>query len=235
MNIKPYKKNVDYSYTLGAFPTFEMLDAAPEHAVEVLVHSTFTDTDKLEKICRERGIHLSLNDRLIERLSDKENVFVIGIFNKFERGLSPDRPHLVLVSPGNMGNLGTIIRTAVGFGVKNMAVISPAADIFNPKTIRASMGAVFRMNFAYFESFEKYREQYGAHEVFTFMLNGKRQLTVSDCPKPKLFALVFGNEATGLDDSYLTVGESIIIPQTAEVDSLNLTIAVGIGIYMFMN
>ena len=65
------------------------------------------------------------------------------------------------------------------------------------------------------------------------MLNGENQLTVSNCPKPELFSLVFGNEATGLDDSYLNEGTSIIIPQSPDVDSLNLTIAVGIGTYMF--
>jgi len=65
------------------------------------------------------------------------------------------------------------------------------------------------------------------------MLNAKRQLTVNNCPKPELFSLVFGNEATGLDDSFLQKGTSIIIPQSEEVDSLNITIAAGVGMYLF--
>ena len=67
------------------------------------------------------------------------------------------------------------------------------------------------------------------------MLNGEYTLNIKDCPKSKLFSLVFGNEATGLDDSFLNVGTSIMIPQSSDVDSLNLTIAVGIGAYVFMN
>ena len=67
------------------------------------------------------------------------------------------------------------------------------------------------------------------------MLNGKKTLDIKDCPKSKLFSLVFGNEASGLDDSFLSVGTSIMIPQSPDVDSLNLTIAVGIGSYVFMN
>jgi len=67
------------------------------------------------------------------------------------------------------------------------------------------------------------------------MLNGENTLTLKDCPKTELFSLVFGNEATGLDDSFLKVGTSIFIPQSPDVDSLNLTIAVGIGVYTFMN
>jgi len=111
--------------------------------------------------------------------------------------------------------------------------IEPGADVFNPKVVRSSMGALFRLRHQYFESFSEYQKQNPNHEIFTFMLNGKKPLTINDCPKPKLFSLVFGNEATGLDDSYLSVGTSIIIPQSEEVDSLNLTIAVGIGTYLF--
>jgi TrmH family RNA methyltransferase len=134
-----------------------------------------------------------------------------------------------------MGNLGTILRTAVGFGIYDIAIIQAGADLFHPKTVRSSMGALFRLNFHYYESFQDYRKEYPEHEVFTFMLNGEKTLTLKDCPKAKLFSLVFGNEATGLDASYLEVGTSIFIPQSPDVDSLNLTIAVGIGAYIFMN
>ena len=129
--------------------------------------------------------------------------------------------------------MGTIIRTAIGFGIKNLAIISPGVDVFHPKTIRASMGALFRINCQYFNSFEEYEAAYPKHEFFCFMLNAKRQLTVDTCPKPELFSLVFGNEATGLDDSFLQKGTSIIIPQSEEVDSLNITIAAGVGMYLF--
>ena len=132
-----------------------------------------------------------------------------------------------------MGNMGTIIRTAIGFGIKNMAIISPGVDVFHPKTIRASMGALFRINFQYFQSFEEYEAAYAEHEIFCFMLNAKQQLTVKNCPKPALFSLVFGNEATGLPDSFLEKGTSVIIPQSEEVDSLNITIAAGVGMYLF--
>ena len=97
------------------------------------------------------------------------------------------------------------------------------------------MGAIFRVNHHLYSSFEEYAKEYDNHEFFTFMLNGEKPLTIKDVPKPKLYSLIFGNEATGLDDSYLHVGTSIIIPQTPEVDSLNLTIAVGIGAYVFTN
>lgn len=233
--IKPYKKDVDYSYTLGAFPTYEMIETRPEIVQKVLVHTGYTDSEKLHEICGRKGISVEYNDKLINRLSDKENCYVAGVFHKFDCQLQADRPHIVLVNPSNMGNLGTILRTAVGFGIYDIAVILPGADIFHPKTVRSSMGAIFRLNYQLYHSFEAYQEQFKDHDIFTFMLNGEKPLTIKECPKSELFSLVFGNEATGLNDSFLSVGTSIIIPQSPHVDSLNLTIAVGIGAYVFMN
>lgn len=231
--LKPYKKAFDYSYTLGAFPTIELIKSRPQCVREVYVHSTFTDLDNIKELCQQNNIPVLKNDKVIARLSDKENVFVIGIFEKYEETIHKDKSQIVLVNPSNMGNLGTILRTAVGFGIYDIAFISPAVDVFHPKVVRSSMGALFRLRHQYFESFEEYRAVNKDQEVFTFMLNATKQLTVEDCPKPELFSLVFGNEATGLDDSYLDKGTSIIIPQSPDVDSLNLTIAVGVGTFLF--
>ena len=233
--MKQYKKDADYSYTLGAFPTYELIKTRPEKVRKILIDTSFTDQEKLKKLCEEKQIPFEFNNKLIAKMSDKENCYVIGVFEKYEGRLSSSRPHIVLVNPSNMGNLGTILRTAVGFGIYDIAIILPGADIYHPKTVRSSMGAFFRLNFHLYESFEQYRSEYVQHEVFTFMLNGENTLTIKDCPKAELFCLVFGNEATGLDESFLEVGTSIFIPQSPDVDSLNLTIAVGIGAYMFTN
>lgn len=231
--VKPYKKDMDYSYTLGAFPTYELINTRPDRIRKIIAANTYTDKEKLQQICKEKQIPLEYNDKLISKISDKENCYVAGIFEKYNCDLSKDKPHIVLVNPSNMGNLGTILRTAVGFGINNIAIILPGADLFHPKTIRSSMGAMFRLNHHFYTSFTEYQQQFQDHEIFTFMLNGENTLTLQDSPKAKLYSLVFGNEATGLDDSFLKVGTSIFIPQSKDVDSLNLTIAVGIASYVF--
>ena len=232
---KPYKKSMEYSYTLGAFPTFELIDSRPQQVLEVYVHSTFTEREKLRDVCRKNAIPIIEQDKLFQRLSDKENVFVIGVVQKFESYLDRNASHVVLVNPSNMGNLGTIFRTVLGFGIHDIALIRPGVDIFHPKVIRASMGSMFRLRCVYFNDFDSYRTKFPSHELFTFMLDGENTLSVKDNLNSSLFSLVFGNEASGLDVSYRNVGKSIVIPQTNEVDSLNLTIAVGIGVYLFTN
>ncbi len=233
MEIKAYKKDCDYSYTLGAFPTIELLKTRPETVREILIHSSFTDRAIIEDTAKKFDIPVITNDKLIGKLSDKENCFVIAVFDKYISELSKDRPHIVLVNPGNMGNMGTIMRTAVAFGIKDMCVISPGADAFNPKTVRASMGAEFRMNIRYYDSFDEYTKDFPQHEIFCFMLNATSNLNVENCKHGSLFSLVFGNEATGLPNEFLEKGKSIIIPQSDEVDSLNITIAAGVGMFMF--
>ena len=233
MEIKPYKKDSEYSYTLGAFPTFELLKTRPDKVREIILHSTFTDKDSIYELANAGNIPVVTNDKLIGKLSDKENCFLIAVFDKYESRLSADRPHIVLVNPGNMGHMGTIMRTAVAFGIKDMAVIAPGADAFNPKTVRASMGAEFRMNIRYYDSFDEYSKEFPEHEIFCFMLNATSDLNVENCKHKKLFSLVFGNEATGLPAEFLNIGKSIIIPQSDEVDSLNITIAAGVGMFMF--
>ena len=125
IQIKPYKKDASYSYTLGAFPTYELILSRPDEVIKVLVHSSYTDMVGLEALCKERNISLEVNDKLIGKLSDKDNCYVAGIFKKYSCQLSKERPHIVLVNPGNMGNLGTIIRTIVGFGIYDIAIILP--------------------------------------------------------------------------------------------------------------
>lgn len=231
--IKPYKKGAFYSYTLGAFPTYELIRGQKGNVRAVYIHTAFTDRERLTELCNKNKIPVLTDDKLFHKLSDKENCFVIGVFDKYECSLEHDKSHIVLVNPSNMGNLGTIIRTAVGMGIYDIALIKPCADLFNPKTIRSSMGSLFKIRHQHFDTFSKYKEQYPVHDIFPFMLNGENTLEIQNCPKTELFSLVFGNEAAGLDDAFLKEGTSICIPQSQDVDSLNITIAVGIGAFMF--
>jgi len=223
--IKIYKNDFDYSYVIGASPTIELLKTKPEIVRGVFVHSKFHDKQLIESF----KIPVLYDDKTFERLGVNDNSYVIGVFDKFANALNPNKPHIMLVNPSDMGNLGNICRTVLGFGYTNLAVIKPAADIFNPKTVRASMGAIFKINFELFDTFEQYK--FAEHQMFPFMLGGK--LILDECPSPELHTLIFGNESSGLDSFYTNVGTSVRIPQSEHVDSHNLCVAVGIGAYTF--
>ncbi|MCF0117219.1 MAG: TrmH family RNA methyltransferase, partial [Bacilli bacterium] len=186
--------------------------------------------DKINQIVKDKS-KIEINDKLINKLSDKENCFIIGIFYKYVDRLNGDANHLLLDNPSNMGNLGTIIRSALGFGFHDIAIIKPGVDIFNPKVIRGSMGAIFASNIQYFNSFEEYQKEYHNHRCYSFMLQAKTTLQEANFEKC-LSTLIFGNEATGLDAKYLSIN-SLIITHSNAIDSLNLPTAVGIALYEF--
>jgi len=238
ISLKAYKKNFDYSYTFGMFPTIELINSRPESIIKILISSNFkADSSSLDifELCKNKNIETEINDKQFNRIGAKENCYVIGIFKKYECNINYHKSHIVLVNPSNMGNLGTIIRTLTGFGINDLAIISPGVDIFDPKVIRASMGAIFRINYKYYDNFNDYQLNFENHKIFTFMLNGSKSLKDVKHNPNDLYTLVFGNEATGLDVSYLNVGTSVIIKHTNRIDSLNLTIAAGIAMYEFCN
>lgn len=232
MEIKTYKKDAFYSYTLGAFPTIEMLKNHSQDVIKVYVHSSFKNEDALQLINTYRGHgEIEFNDKMINKLSQKENCYVIGVFRKYLSRLEEDH-HVVLVNQANMGNLGTIIRSCLGFNIHNIAIIKPAADCFDPKVIRASMGAIFSCNISYFSSLEEYMKAFPNHKLHTFMLQASTTLQDFKFDKTCYSSLVFGNESSGLDIKYLNE-DSIIIKHSDAIDSLNLPSAVAISLYEF--
>lgn len=229
---KRYRKEDTVSYSLGITLTFELLKFKTEYVNRVFVHSGMKQGETLDKLvylCKEAGIEMVYTDKIFHVLSQKENCYVIGEFRKFSGTLSEEASHIVLVNPSNAGNMGTIMRSALGFGLNQMAIIRPAVDAFDPKVVRASMGAIFSTDFVYYDSFEEYTKQYGERELYPFMLDAKVKLY--DIHAGERFSLIFGNEATGLPVSFAQVGTSVIIPHSNRIDSLNLPIAASIAMY----
>ena len=234
--LEPYSRSLSYSYALGLFPCHQLIKHRPQAARRLLVSSQGENSKGLEKLreaCAAIGVREETADRVLRRESQKDNCFAALVFDKYEAALSPEKPHVVLWHISDSGNLGTILRACLGFGIKDIAVIRPCVDVFEPHALRASMGAFFALNVGVFESFDAYRARYPEHALYPFMLDGAITLNEAVSAHPPLYALVFGNEAAGLDPSFANLGQSVFIPQSDEIDSLNLAVAASIGVYMF--
>lgn len=229
---RKYHKEDKVSYALGVTLVFELLKSKAEYVNKVYIHSSMKKGDTLDKlieICNVHSIDIAYTDKIFNVLSQKENCYVIGEFRKFQRELNNDLSHIVLVNPSNAGNMGTIMRSALGFGLNQIAIIRQAVDAFDPRVVRASMGAIFSTNFVYFDSFDDYKNKYPDRELYTFMLGAKKK--IYDINPNGKFSLIFGNEASGLPKEFAEVGTSVVIPHTDAIDSLNLPIAAGIAMY----
>ena len=187
--LEAYDKALDYSYAPGIFPATECLKNAKKRCMRLLVSSNGLQSEgvqALERDAQEAGVRVEVADRALERISKKENCFAAMVYKKAEGRFDEDSPHIVLHHPSDSGNLGTILRTALGFGLKN-----------------------------------------------PFMLTGAVPLDEAVQKVDGPFSLVFGNEASGLPDAFAQMGVSTLIPHSHQIDSLNLAIAAGIGMYAF--
>ena len=236
-SLSAYKTELDYSYAPGVFPSMECLLHRPEKVRRILVHSAASGREGVGKLTAEAerlGIRVEEADRALARISGKDNCFAAAVFEKFSDRLAEDRPHVVLHCPGDGGNVGTIIRTSLGFGVEDLAMIRPCVDLFDPKTVRASMGSLFGMRVHIYENFAEYRQEFDNRHLYPFMLDASVPLgEILRGDLPETWSLVFGNEGSGLPAEFAGYGQPVRIESNDRVDSLNLAIAAGIAIYGF--
>lgn len=228
---KKYKKNDKHSYTFGAFPTLELIRSNNYNIIAIFIDDKYNDKENLIKELEDKNIYYEIAPNVIKRISNKENTYLVGVFEKKNYKLERNN-HIILHDISDMGNLGTIIRSMLAFGYKDLALIGNVADIYNPKVIRASMGAFFKIRFTHYDTIEKYMEEFD-NKLYMFMLSNDMKDSIFNKKLASPYSLVFGNEGAGLPNEFEKFGEKIFIPQSYEVDSLNLPIAVSIGLYEF--
>ncbi len=126
------------------------------------------------------------------------------------------------------GNLGTIIRTADWFGVKNLVCGAGTADCYNPKVIQSTMGSIFRATIFY-EDLNSFLAQNSSIPVIATSLDG---VPLGPDEKWKNAFVVIGNESKGIQQSILAgAAKRIFIPRIGEAESLNAAVAAGIILY----
>lgn len=139
---------------------------------------------------------------------------------------------IILEDIQDPGNLGTIFRTAEAAGADGVIMSSRTADIYNPKTIRSTMGSVYRIPCLYVEDLssiiKKVREK--GVRVYAAHLGGTASYDA--CCYQKGTAFLIGNEANGLREETAACADTVIhIPMEGQVESLNAAVASSILLF----
>ena len=132
------------------------------------------------------------------------------------------------------GNLGTILRTADSVGLKQILVSKDTADCFNPKVVRSTMGAIFRVNVIECEDLKHTLKelQNKEYKVMITSLKAKNSIYNTDYKKK---VIVIGNEANGVSKEIQTIAdEKVIIPMLGKTESLNASVATGVVLYEYV-
>ena len=208
--------------------------------------------DRIEKVYlsesfeKKRGKEMDLSGLPVEVLSDK--VFSHVSDTKTPQGilclvkqkkvdlskmLEKTTPFLmVLDNLQDPGNLGTIVRTAEGAGVTGIIMSRDTVDIYNPKTIRSTMGSVYRMPFFYVEDILEFLEDLRGQGIRTYAAHLDGANNYDEENYREACAFLIGNEGNGLRDEVAKKADIWIkIPMCGQVESLNAAIASSILMY----
>lgn len=149
-----------------------------------------------------------------------------------EQMLAKDATLLLLEDVRDPGNLGTMLRTAEAAGVSGVILSREAVDVYNPKVIRSTMGAIFRVPFLYVDDFEHTLKQLKLEHVRLLAAHLKGTKTFDQADYSGRVGILIGNEANGLSNAVADLAEEkVLIPMAGEVESLNAAVAAALLMY----
>lgn len=215
-------------------------EAVNSKAVKSIFYTAIEDdrTRQLLEKAAEKQLKLyCVTEQIMKKLADTENPQGIIAVCKMqdttlENLLASGEMLLVLDRVGDPGNIGTMLRTADAAGIGGMVLLKGTADIYAPKTVRASMGSLFHVPVVdgiEEEEFVRIAQRAG-YQLLVTSLEGADNLY-----KAKLngrLAFVMGNEANGVTDSLLKAADKrVYIPMAGRAESLNVAMAAGIVMF----
>lgn len=178
-----------------------------------------------------------LDDELFANLEDTVNgqglVAVVSkkVVQLRDFKAAPDI-YLLLDSIQDPGNMGAIIRTAVGAGVKGIFLMKGCVDVYNDKTVRSTMSAITKVPLYENVTLEDIMDLKNTHNLHFYGTALEEAKPYTDVSYAKPTVLVVGNEANGISKEVLNLcDERIKIPLYGDIESLNVSIATALCLY----
>ena len=238
VNLKKKKKERDEERVFLVEGIRMFREVPTDQLEEVYVSESFykKEKDTVEAVLQGTGIRPEeLSDTVYAYASDtKTPQGVLCVVRQMEypleKVITGQCPMImVLEHLQDPGNLGTILRTAEGAGVTGIVMDRECVDIYNPKTIRSTMGSIYRMPFCYVEDL---KAAIGSLKeagigVYAAHLDGRHDYDEEDYGRPCAFLI--GNEGNGLSQETAELADIYIkIPMEGQVESLNAAIAASV-------
>lgn len=140
--------------------------------------------------------------------------------------------YVILENLQDPGNAGTIIRTGEAAGVTAVFLTEGSVDLYSPKTIRSTMGAIFRVPHFYVPTGAAIADELLIRGVRVYAAHLRGRTSYTDCDYRRGSAFVIGNESRGISDELAEKCSTLIrIPMYGRVESLNAAMAAGILMY----
>lgn len=235
---KAKERRKDHIFVVEGPKMFE--EAPADRIYKVYATKSFCDkhtTDGMGTKLKETGFEV-VSDEVLAKMSDTKTPQGILCLVKWPEYslddllLKRNGVFVVLEDLQDPGNLGTIIRTGEGAGIAGVIMTSNTVDIYNPKTIRATMGSIYRVPFVYVQNISDAIEKLQAADITVYAahLKGEQYYDTFDYTKGSAFLI--GNEGNGLKEETVLLADTYVkIPMAGQVESLNAAIATTLFMY----
>ena len=171
----------------------------------------------------------SVTDEVYEKISEQSSPEgVLCVFRKFTLPPKNKNFTLLLENMQDPGNLGTVLRSAAAFGCSEVVGVS-SCDLFSPKTVRASMGAVFKVPYRHFTDLDGALEYINCDKLYAAALTDEA-VSLNDVSLEGACVMI-GNEGHGLSDEALSKSDTQIIIPIENIESLNASVAASVILY----
>ena len=217
-----------------------------EEAPEAEIKKIYVSAGFMERFGNEPSIKGKLEKAEYEILSDSVYEYVSDTRTpqglmcimeqkeySLDRVMSGDKPFLLLVEDlQDPGNLGTMIRAGEGAGITGLVMTANTVDIYNPKTIRSTMGSVFRVPFCYVGDMKTALDLAGKKGITTYAAHLKGEAPYDKEDYSEGTAIIIGNEGKGISPETSKAADKLVkIPMKGEVESLNAAVAATVLMY----
>lgn len=193
---------------------------------------------KLEEIYLLSGTSISfevsvpiyyVTEKVMNKIKNANTSKVMGIASKNDNFLYSGNKYLLLDRISDPGNLGTILRSSAAFGIDTVILSNDCCDLYNDKVIRASEGAIFKLNIIK-EDVAVAISNLKKLNINIYGTDVESGKDVRDIPKNN-FCVIMGNESSGISNEVKTLVTDNIYIKTENVESLNVAVATSIILY----
>ena len=181
-----------------------------------------------------------VNLKVLEKITEAKSApDIVATAYKFENSLSkiPNKNSAILLLENikDAGNLGTAIRTASAFGIDGIILLGDTVDLFSPKVVRSTVGYLWKTPIYKTTDFEEIKKYFKEHKFFATSVD--KNLDLKELKKSnieKSCVIMFGSEADGLTQELVEKADVYVtIPIKSAIESLNLSISIGIVLYEY--
>lgn len=206
------------------------------HLAKIEIENIFVLKEKAQKYSFLKDNLILTNEAVLKKISTtdsppdavaiaKQKIFTLDDIKNAQKVV-------LLENIKDLGNLGTILRTAKAFSQDAVVLYGNTVDLYNPKCVRSAVGNLWKIPVVQIKDLSTLKEIFKNFEKIATLPKAEDSIFLKDIKVESPYLIMFGSEAEGLSEDLINLStKKLSIEMNNEVESLNLSISVGVVLY----